>query len=372
MMACQISTSELCNEHDDLSQQPARPESRGVNFDLDENQELFKAAVERFCGGADVAARHAARKLPGGIDRARWQELASLGLIGLAAAEDDGGIGGSLLDCAVVAQALGQGLAAEPWLECGFLPARLLAGSRHCAAVIGGETIAAFAFAEPGRRFQLDAQAVKARDGKLSGTKQFVLGGGAADLFIVSAEQDGETALFAVAADAAGVAVRPYPVADGSLAATVTFHDAAAGEALPARFDAVIDAARVMAAAEMVGLARRLFDDTLDYVKTREQFDQPIGRFQVIQHRMVDAYARIESIQSSLYRALLQPSVPSYATKAHIAEQAIWVGHQAVQLHGGMGMSDELGIGHGLKRIVLLSKLFGDPASGLRDYARAA
>jgi alkylation response protein AidB-like acyl-CoA dehydrogenase len=343
-----------------------------VNFDLDENQALFKATVERFCADADIAARHAARKLPGGIDRARWQELAGLGLIGLAAAEADSGMAGSMLDCATVAQTLGHGLAAEPWLECGFLPARLLAGSSHCAGVVSGETLAAFAFAEPGRRFQLDAQAVKAKGGRLNGSKQFVLSGGAADLFIVTAEQAGKTALFAVAADAPGVEMRPYPVADGSLAAAVTFHDVAIGDALGADLDQVIDAARLMAAAEMVGIARRLFDDTLEYIKTREQFDQPIGRFQVIQHRMVDAYTRIESIQSSLFRALLQSSTPSFATKAHIAEHATWVAHQAVQLHGGMGMSDELGIGHGLKRIVLLAKLFGDPASGIREYARAA
>jgi alkylation response protein AidB-like acyl-CoA dehydrogenase len=343
-----------------------------VNFDLDENQELFKATVERFCAATDVAARHAARKLPGGIDRARWRELAELGLIGLAASEADGGMDGSPIDCAIVAQALGRGQAMEPWLECGFLPARLLAGTDHCAAVLGGEAIAAFAFAEPGRRFQLDAQVVSAKGGRLNGTKHFVLGGGAADLFIVSADAADKTALFAVPATAQGVVVRPYPVADGSQAAILTLHDVDAGEALPAPLEPAIDAARLMASAEITGLVQRLFDDTLDYVKTREQFEQPIGRFQVIQHRMVDAYAKVEGVQSALYRALLQPSAPHAATKAHIAEQAIWVAHQAVQLHGGMGMSDELGIGHGLKRIVLLSKLFGDPASGIAQFARAA
>jgi len=343
-----------------------------VNFDLDENQELFKATVERFCAGADIAARHAARKLPGALDRARWRELAELGLVGLAAAEGDGGIGGSMLDCAIVAQALGHGLAAEPWLECGFLPARLLSGSDLCAEVIGGKTIATFAFAEPGRRFQLDAQAMKAKGGRLSGTKQFVLSAAAADLFIVSAQHDGRTALFAVAADGAGIELRPYPVADGSLAAVLTLHDVAALEQLPAPLDPAIDAARLMAGAEMVGLARRRFDDTLEYGKTREQLDQAVGRFQVIQHRMVDAYAKVEEIQSALYRALLQPSAPAIAVKAQIAEQALWVAHQAVQLHGGMGMSDELGIGHGLKRVALLAKLFGDPAAGYRELASAA
>jgi alkylation response protein AidB-like acyl-CoA dehydrogenase len=343
-----------------------------VNFDLNENQALFKATVERFCGPGDVSARHAARKLPGAINRARWQELAELGLIGLAATESDGGLGGSLLDCAIVAQALGRGQAVEPWLECGFLPARLLAGSDHAPSVVDGSMVAAFAFAEPGRRFQMDAVGMRAKSGLLNGEKSFVLGGGAADLFIVTAAHEGRTALFAVPRDAKGVDVKPYPVTDGGMAAMVTLRDVAAGEPLPADFDGVIDEARLMAAAEMVGLAQRLFDDTLNYVKTREQFGQPIGRFQVIQHRMVDVYAKVEAVQSALYRALLQPSAPPAAVKAFVAEEAISVAHEAVQLHGGMGMSDELGIGHGLKRILLLSKLFGDPASGIDTYARAA
>ena len=341
-----------------------------MNFDLDENQEMFKAAVERFCGSTDIPARLASRRMPGGFNRARWQELAELGLIGLAASEDDGGMGGSLLDLAVVAQALGHGQAAEPWLECGFIPARLLAGTEHGAAVIAGEAIAAFAFAEPGRRYVLEAQGMKVKGGRISGTKQFVLGGAAADLFIVTAEVDGVTRLFVIPAWAEGIEIRPYPVADGGVAAMLTLRDVPVGEPLPANLAAVIDAARLMAAAEMAGIARRLFDDTLEYVKTREQFNQPIGRFQVIQHRMVDAYAKVEGIQSAVYRAVLHPVAPMAAIKAHVAEEAIWVAHQAVQLHGGMGMSDDLGIGHGLKRIVLLSKLFGDPAGAILDYAR--
>lgn len=343
-----------------------------MNFDLDENQALFKATVERFCAGSDVAARLAARKLPGGLNRERWQELAELGLIGLAAAESDGGLGGSLLDCVIVAQALGQGQAVEPWLECGFMPARLLSGSEHAEGIIAGRQIAAFAFAEPNRRFQTDAVSVQAKNGTLNGEKRFVLGGGAADLFIVSAAHEGQTALFAVARDAKGVDVKPYPVTDGGMAAVLTLRDAPSGAPLTADIAKVIDDARLIAAAEMVGLARRVFDDTLEYVKTREQFGQPIGRFQVIQHRMVDGYAKLEAMQSALYRALLNASAPVAAVKAFVAEEAIWVGEQSVQLHGGMGMTDELGIGHGLKRILLLSKLFGDSASGIAAFAKAA
>lgn len=343
-----------------------------MNFDLDENQELFKATVERFCGQGDVAQRKAARGMAGGIDRRRWQELAELGLIAIAAAEADGGLEGSLLDCAVVAQALGQGQAVEPWLECGFIPARLLRGHAAAGEVVAGNQLATLAFAEPGRRYLLDAAAVKAADGKLSGQKIFVPCGAAADLFLVTAHTGTGTATFAIPRGASGVEVRPYPVADGSIAAILTLDGTPHGEPLAADLMAVVDDARILAAAEMAGLARRVFDDTLDYVKTREQFGQAIGRFQVIQHRLVDAYAKVEAIQSAVYRALLQPSAPSAAVKAFVAEEATWVAQQAVQLHGGMGMSDELGIGHGLKRIVLLARLFGDPASGIADYARAA
>lgn len=342
-----------------------------MDFDLSETQQLFRDTTLRFCGAGETHARLAQRRQPGGLDRDRWRELAELGLIGLGAAEDAGGLGGSLADCAAVAQALGEGLAVEPWLECGFLPARLLAGSPHLPGVIAGDRLAALAWAEPGRRFRTDP-AIETAGGRLSGRKTFVAGGGAADLLLVSALHQGRTALFAVARDAAGLTLRPYAVADGSLAAELTLDGVEHGPPLSARLEAAIDEARILAAAELVGLARRLFADTLDYVKTREQFGQPIGRFQVIQHRLVDAYARVEAAQSALYRALLKPGAPPAAIKGFIAEAAQWVGEQAVQLHGGMGMTNELAIGHALKRVVQLGKLFGDASGGIAAYGREA
>jgi alkylation response protein AidB-like acyl-CoA dehydrogenase len=344
-----------------------------MNFDLDDNQLLFRDTVERFCAPVDIARRHAMRRMDGGLDRSRWTELAELGLVALALPEADGGLGGSLLDCAVVAQAIGRGLAVEPWTECAFLAARLLAGSIYAAAIADGSQLATLAFAEAQGRYTLDARAVTAKDGKLNGEKTFVLSAAAADLFIVSASEGGETGLFTVDARAEGVNIRSYPVVDGSLAGVVTFRNALAqplGDF--ARLQAAVDETRLVAAAEIVGTAKRLFDDTLEYVKTREQFGQPIGRFQVIQHRLVDAYAKLEAAQSSLYRALLLPGQDRAATKAFIAENAQWIAEQAIQLHGGMGMTDELAIGHGVKRILLLSKLFGDPASAIAAMAKAA
>ena len=351
---------------------------RPVNFDLSENQQLFKATVERFYASTDIAARRAVRKLPGGLDRARWQQLADLGMIGLPADEADGGLGGSLIDCAVVAQALGYGLAVEPWLECGFLPARLLAGTDDVAAVVSGRVLATLAFAEANGRYALDAHLVTAtaQGGAylLSGEKRLVLSGGTADLFIVSANLGGETRLFTVKREAVGLDLKPYPVVDGSLAAVATFRNVSAEPPFAGidRLIAAIGETRLMAAAEIVGTARRLFDDTLAYVKSREQFGKPIGSFQVIQHRMVDMLTKCEAMQSSLYYGLLLPNTNAEGIKAFIGTQAQWVAEQAVQLHGGMGVTDELPIGHGLKRIMLLSKLFGDPASGFARYEEAA
>ena len=197
-----------------------------MNFDLDENQTLFQATVERFGASADVPARHRARALPNGFNRDRWKEMAELGLIGIAAAESDGGLGGSLLDCAVVAQALGKAQSVEPWLECGFLPARLLSGTPHVGDVIAGKRLAAFAFAEPGWRYAMDAQAVRAKPSSqghsLSGEKHFVLSGASADTYIVTAQNGDATDLFAVHREMKGVDVKPYPVVDGSIAVVLT------------------------------------------------------------------------------------------------------------------------------------------------------
>lgn len=349
-----------------------------MNFDLSESQALFKATVERFCGNFDHAERLRTRQMAGGMDRRRWSALAEAGLIGLAASEADGGLGGSEVDCAVVAQAMGHELALEPWLECAYLPARLLAGTPYLASVIDGSALATLAFAEAKGRYTLDARITTAsrhgEDYVLSGEKKLVLSGAAADLLIVTALTDGETRPFVVQADAPGVDRRPYPIVDGSVAAIVTFRNVSGAIPVggPQRLSDAVNQVRLMAAAEMAGLARRLFENTLDYVKTRHQFDQPIGSFQVVQHRLVDALSKCEAIQSAVYRGLLQPGSHAAGVKAFVAEEAQWVAEQAVQLHGGMGMTDELAIGHGLKRIMLLSRLFGDPASGLASYAQAA
>ncbi len=330
---------------------------------------MFRAAVERFARGGDVEARKAARRSPGGLDRVRWTALAELGLLAIE----------GRVDCAVIAETLGQSLAVEPWLECGYFPLRLLGAEARATDVVDGSLLAAVAFAEPGRRYALDPQTTRATQHDsgwfLSGAKTFVLGGALADLFLVTASTVTGPELFAVAR--ADVETRHYAAIDGGLAAEVALRQAPAMMIENAAWADAIADTRLMAAAETVGLASRLFDETLGYVRQREQFGQSIGRFQAVQHRLVDCYTMLEQMRSSLWRATLSEYKAGWhaemaGAKAFISERALHIGHEAIQLHGGMGVTDELAIGHAHKRVLLLSKLFGDPASELAQFATAA
>ena len=362
-----------------------------MNFDLSEEQGLFRAAVERFVQPVDTEFRRRLRRHANGYDRARWSELAELGLLALAVGEEAGGMGGGPIDLALVAESLGKGNAPDPWLENGVLPARLLAAAGRLALldeVIAGQSFVACALAERGQRYSLVAKGMSARpqgDGfVLSGEKTFVLGGAMADWLVVSAECGGQTALFLVRGDAAGLERRPYRLADGSMACELrclgVMLDADARLPLDyAGLLAIVDDVRLLAAAEMLGLAQRLFDDTLDYVKQREQFGVALGTFQALQHRLVECYAALEQARSMLYRAALADHGDPVAwhrscagAKAFIGEQADRVAREAVQMHGGMGVTDELAIGHAMKRVLLLSRLFGDADSALAEYAEAA
>jgi len=310
-----------------------------MNFDLSEEQELFTSTVERFTAPIDVEARHRLRGLETGYSPARWAELAELGLIALAVGEEQGGMGGSLLDLALVGEALGKGNAPDPWIENGVLAAKLLAAggaSEALESVIAGESVVAIAWAERSRRYNW--------------------------------------------VDRDGLELRQYRLADGSIAGElylrcVAVSDAdrlAIGEAALAGITAQM---RVLASAELLGLGQRLLDDTLTYVKEREQFGVPIGSFQALQHRLVDCYAKIEQARSMLYRtALMSEGLLEAAAgaKAFITQCADHVAREAVQMHGGMGITDELAIGHAMKRVIVLSRLFGDVSTNLDDYAKAA
>ena len=354
-----------------------------MNFDLSGEQEQIRDSVRRFAASAD---RRALRSAEGGYSLARWREMAELGLLALAVPEAAGGMGGSPIDLAIVAEALGHEIAPDPWLENGVLPARLLAAAGRAdliESVVSGETFFAFAFAERARRFSLEPRAVvieaAAAGDELRGEKTLVAGGALAAQLLVLAARKGVPTIVTAPAGSAGIVEQRYRLVDGSIASELRFNRVPLGAdaALaidPAALAEVVALVRLLAAAEMLGLAQRLFDDTIAYVKQREQFGVAIGSFQALQHRLVDCYAALEQGRSMVYRVALQAGGADWpraaaGAKAYVGVQADRIAREAVQMHGGMGVTDELAIGHALKRVLLLNRLFGDEDIVLTDYA---
>lgn len=369
-----------------------RSAGAGMNFDLDEDQRMLKAGIERFV--ADVYAdgiegRLAMQAQAQGFDPAGWRQLADLGLLALPFAEADGGLGGGPIELITAAEALGAGLAVEPWLDAVVLAGGVLAAAGTAAqkaawlpGIMAGTQRLALAHSEAAARHQLDrvfATATRSDGGfVLDGGKLAVLHGPGADGFIVSALLDGAMALFLVPAAAPGLAARQWRLVDGSPALDLAMTRLAlpADALLAGGWDAlapVLDRTRLAAAAEMLGLMGLLLATTVDYVRTRKQFGVPIGSFQVLQHRLVDAHAAVEQARSMVIRAALAPGSRQIAgAKAFVAEAALAVGHTAIQLHGGMGMTNELNVGHAHKRIMLLAHWLGDASAARRQFRAAA
>jgi len=362
-----------------------------VNFDLSENQELFKSTAERFLQSVDVTERIKQRHSELGYDKSRWNSLAELGLLAIAADEQYGGMSGSMSDLATIAQTFGRQNAIDPWLENGALPT-LIAGKSGVTEILepllDGSKIAAVALAEPKGRYELTPKfttAVKKGDSyEITGEKHFVLGGKIADLLLVTANTDGKFGIFAIPKTTKGVIPRYYRIADGSQAAVIEFQSAS----IPTKaklnlsfsdFENIVADTSLLACAEMVGLSQLVFHDTIEFVKERKQFGVSIGSFQAIQHNLADCFAELEQIRSTLLRVLLVPATNDndrrakiYGAKAFISTRAQHIAQRAVQYHGAMGITEEVAIGHALKRILLLARLFGDTSTCLKAFTKAA
>jgi len=364
-----------------------------VNFDLSEDQALLKAATERFAQahyGGDVARRRVYRSETTGFSAANWQALADLGVMALPFAAADNGLGGGAIELITVFEALGRGLVVEPILDAIIVAGGLLdcAGTpeqrgQWLPGIITGTARLALAHAETAARYNLafvETTAEPRGDGiVLTGRKDFVVAGSGADAFIVSARGGDGIGFYLVPAGAAGLERRDYRIVDGGVASDLVLHDVRLPTSVKLRggleaLDAVVANASLAVAAETIGLMALLLDTTVDYVKTRHQFGQALSKFQVIQHRLADAYSAAEQARSMVYRAALAaPDMRAAAgAKAFVAEAGLIVGHTAIQLHGGMGMTDELLVGHAHKRIVMLSHIFGDSAAALDRYLQAA
>lgn len=347
-----------------------------MDFALDDDQTTIKALAERFVADRYApGARAGYRAQPGAYSSANWALLADLGVLSIPFAEADGGLGGGLVEVATVMEALGRGLVCEPLLAEVVLGAGLIAQAgtpsqrdAWIERVIAGAAHVGFAFAEQQARYDLERVETRMEGGRLYGAKTAVEGG--RDAYVVTAREEGALRLCLIAGDAAGIERREYRLVDGAVAQELTF-DAVPADAMQGGIEAldiVVDRARVAASADMVGAMGALFDATLAYVRQRRQFGAPIGSFQAIQHRLADQYAALEQARSQLYAAFAGDRTAIAAAKSAISTSAVSLGEACIQFHGGMGVSDELDIGHWHKRILRLGSLFGDAAYEQKRY----
>ena len=359
-----------------------------MDFNYTDEQNALRDTLSRFIAkDYPFEARRALAKSADGFSRDHWKQFAELGLLALPFPEDFGGMNGNAVDTMLVMEAFGRGLVLEPYLATVVVAGHLIRDAGSAAqkeallpSIASGELMLALAHYERGARYEVSRvdTAAKADGGgwTLSGAKGVVLGGGAADKLLVSAGTGKGISLFLVDAKAPGVAVRSYMTQDGARAAEVRLDNVSVGAdaivgaqdgALPA-IERALDYGIAAMCAESVGIMAALDEATLEYLKTRKQFGQPIGRFQALQHRMVDMVIATEQARSMAMMAAVKADSTDAAerrralsaARAYIGQQARFVGQQAVQLHGGMGVVDELNVSHWFKRLTMINATFGD------------
>jgi len=374
-----------------------------MDFSLNEEQRLLADSVERFVRGSYPAETR--RRIVRGQDSFNadiWRQFAELGWLMLPFDEADGGLGGGLVETMVVMEGFGRGLVVEPYVATVVTAGGLLRHAsgeqkaRWLAPLIAGSLQAAFAVDEYEQVHDLAQTAMTARpDGDafvLDGVKACVLNGDRADLLVVLARTAGSSgdrdglSLFLVEAGAAGVSRRAHRTVDGQRAAEITFSAVRAGrDSLLGVAGAAHDlAARAVTetilamGAEAVGALSVLIETTVEYARTRRQFGVPIGSFQALQHRMADMFMAGEQTRSLLLAATLKvleghedAALAVHALKVQIGTGGRRVAQEAIQLHGGMGMTDELAVGHYVKRLTAIDALFGSADRHLLAYARA-
>jgi pimeloyl-CoA dehydrogenase small subunit len=376
-----------------------------MDFEYSDEQRLLSETLRKFLGtGYSFDARGKIIGSPGGFSEDVWAALAEMGILGVPFDAEHGGFGGSTVDMMVVMEALGEALIVEPYLATVGLGGRFVARGGSAAqqarilpALIQGKLKMAFAQTEPGARWDLrrvSTRATKSGDGwVLEGDKRAVLHGGSADLLVVSARTSGAAgdargiSLLLVERNAPGVAVTEYRgldnlrVADVRLSGVRVGRDALLGAEDQgfALIEEVVDYATVLLSAEAVGAIKYAHDATLDYLKTRRQFGVPIGSFQALQHRMVDILISYEQARSIACLACVKVDSADAAerrrvvsaAKIKIADAARHVSQEAVQLHGGMGMTEELKISHTFRRLTMIAQAFGDADHHLARFASA-
>jgi len=377
-----------------------------MSFNDNEEQQLFAASIARFVErDCTFENRRKSIASPEGYSEKMWKTMAELGLLGLPVPREYGGFGGGATETMVVMEAIGSALIVEPFLATVGLGARFIARAgtaeqmqRILPAVADGTTKLAFAHTETSARYDLAHVATRARrtdDGGflIDGEKRVVVHAASADALIVSARTAGDVTspegieLFIVDSRTPGIARRDYRTLDAMRAADVLFSGVRVpagarlgeGSAGLTLIEEVVDYATALVCAEAIGAIRYANDATLEYLKTRQQFGVPIGTFQALQHRMVDMAIEYEQAKSMAYLACrtvdseTDPIARRHAVsaaKVRIADACRLVSQEAVQLHGGMGMSDEVKVSHTFRRLTIIAQQFGDADHHLDRFAR--
>ncbi len=374
-----------------------------MDFTFTEEQALLRGSLAAWLADRyDFETRRRVVAAEPGWRPEVWRAFAGeLGILGAMAPEAVGGSGGGPFEMIVIMEELGRALVVEPFLSNAVIAGGLLARSSGAAAqamlarLVAGELVAAFAFAEPHARYDWrDIKTTAHRNGAgwvLSGGKVMVYGAPWATHLVVTArtgavqrDRDG-ISVFIVDKAASGIATRDFATIDGQRASEITFDNVslpaealigAADEAAPL-LERVIDEATVGLCAEGVGVLRALHERTVDYTKERQQFGKPLGTFQVLRHRMVDMYMQLEQAVSITYLAAIRLGDPdplqraraASAAKAQVGQALRFVGQSAIQLHGGMGLTDELAVSHYFKRATVIETQFGDTDHHLARFA---
>ena len=372
-----------------------------MDFTFNEEQTMIQDQVEQFIQKEyDWETRQDLSNSDLGFGANNWKTFAELGWLGIAISEDNGGFGGSSIETMLIMEEFGKGLVVEPFLETIVMSSGLLdqygtdeQKSEVIGSVISGEMHLALAYAEPQSRFNLSDVVTEAKADEnnfvINGFKSVVMNGPSANKFIVSARTSGKQldkkgiSLFLIDSDVAGLTRTDYKTVDGRKASDLNLENVSVpSESLIGSLDEgfnildeSIDRSILAISAEAVGAMEVLYKTTVEYTKTREQFGTPIGKFQVLQHRMVDMFMEYEQCKSLLYMATMKneegaPDAKKAISglKYQVGKAGKFVGQQAVQLHGGMGVTDELNVGHYFKRLTTIGTIFGNADFHLKQY----
>lgn len=360
-----------------------------MDFDFSDDQQSLRDAVRKWVDKGYTFERRRAAVAAGGFDRAAYGELAELGLTALTVPEAHGGLGQGAIDAMVVMEELGRGIVLEPLAQA-FMASAVLG---HCAPeavqaawlprIASGEALVVLAHQERKARYHLgvcDAKAQKVGSGySLQATKSIVPAGDQADAFLVPAQLDGRIALFLVERSASGVATRGYGTQDGSRAAEVLLADAPATLVTTdglAALELAVDTGIAAACAEAVGVMDQAAAVTFDYLNQRKQFGVPIASFQALRHRAADVKMQLELARSMSYYASLKLGAPAderrralARAKVQLGQSMRFVGQQCVQMHGGIGVTDEYIVSHYFKKLTQLEMAYGDTLHHLGEVS---